>query len=108
MRVTYGARRFFLCVQFCEDKMRRETEQRPIQARRGGMPGVQADIRAYLNLIFDRGIPAQLCRELMYDGMPLWAYIYYLFRAGYYMEALKLLGAVIATRTPSCNCSASM
>lgn len=90
-----GAHRF-LCLQFREDKMRREIETRPVEARRGGVPGVRADVRAFLNLVFDRGVPDQLARGPMYDGMPVWSFVYYFLRAGFVEEASLLVDDAIS------------
>ncbi|PXF44112.1 Nuclear pore complex protein Nup93 [Gracilariopsis chorda] len=84
-----GAYRY-LCLQFCEDKMRREIAMRPIEAKRGGIPGIKADVRAYLNLVFDRGIPEQFGSGILYDGMPIWAQLYYCIRAGHIDTALEI------------------
>ena len=81
----------FLCLQFREDKMRRQIQLRPVQAKRGGAPGVIPDITAYLNLVFDRGIPDLLMRGPLYNQMPLWPHVYYCLRAGYPGIALEVL-----------------
>lgn len=88
-RVLKGGLRF-LCVQFREDKMRREIELRPVEARRGGVPGLRADVRAYCNLVFERGVPDVLASSLC-DGMPVWAQVYYCLRAGYPGVALEVV-----------------
>lgn len=95
-RVRRGSQRF-LCLQFREDKMRREIEARPVEARRGGVPGIRADVRAFLNLVFDRGVPEQLVARNapIFDGMPVWAFVYYFLRAGFVEEALQLVDDVI-------------
>lgn len=88
-RACLGAYRF-LCLQFREDKMRREIETRPIEALRGGVPGLQADVKSYLNLIFDRGMPSQLQAGAVFDGAPIWPQIYYCLRAGSIPTALEI------------------
>lgn len=93
-RTCIGAHRY-LCLQFREDKMRREIEGRPVEARRGGIPGVKADVRAFLNLVFDRGVPEQLAKGPMYDGMPVWAFVYYCLRAGFVEEAVQVVDDTI-------------
>lgn len=94
-QVCMGSHKF-LCLQFREDKMRREIESRPVEARRGGVPGVRADVRAFLNLVFDRGVPDQLARGPIFDGMPVWAFVYYFLRAGFVEDALQLVDDAIA------------
>lgn len=89
-QVCLGSHRY-LCLQYREDKMKKEIELRPMEARRGGVPGVRSDVRAFLNLVFDRGLPEQLTNGLMHDGMPLWAFVYYCLRSGYLEEALQLV-----------------
>lgn len=93
-QVCIGALRF-LSLQFREDKMRREIEARPVEARRGGVPGLRADVRAYLNLVFGRGIPEQLAKGTCYDGMPIWPQVYYSLRAGDMGTCLEILNAAI-------------
>jgi Nup93/Nic96 len=88
--VTVGALRY-LCLQFREDKMRREVEARPRDAQRGGVPGLVGDVRAYLNLAFDRGIPAQLLAGPCIAGLPLWPQVYYCLRAGDARVALEIV-----------------
>lgn len=94
-QVCIGAQRY-LCLQFREDKMRREIESRPVEARRGGIPGVKADVRAFLNLVFDRGIPEQLAVGPLYDNMPVWAFVYYCLRAGFIEEAVQVVDDAIS------------
>ncbi|CAN8073254.1 unnamed protein product [Agarophyton chilense] len=89
-RTLYEGAYRYLCLQFCEDKMRREIESRPVEARRGGVPGVKADVRAYLNLVFDRGVPEQFASGVIYDGMPIWAQLYYCLRAGHVEKAREI------------------
>lgn len=101
-KLARGAQRF-LCLQFREDKMRREMEARPVEARRGGVPGVRADVRAYLNLVFDHGVPSQL--SPLFDGMPIWAFIYYLLRAGFETDALQLIDDALANGCTSVQLS---
>lgn len=94
-QVCLGAYRY-LCLQYREDKMKREVELRPVEARRGGVPGVRADVRAFLNLVFDRGLPEQLSNGPMFDGMPVWAFVFYCLRAGYLQEAMQLVEECIS------------
>lgn len=94
-KACLGAFRF-LCLQFREDKMRREIESRPLEAKRGGVPGMRADVKSYLNLIFDRGIPAQLMNGPSCDGLPVWPQIYYCLRAGSPQTALEIVQSAIA------------
>lgn len=89
-KACFGAYRF-LCLQFREDKMKREVQLRPVEARRGGVPGMKADVRAYLNLIFDRGVPEQFADGVFNDGMPIWPQIYYCLRAGSMQTALEIV-----------------
>lgn len=91
-----GAYRF-LCLQFREDKMKREIELRPVEAKRGGVPGMKADVKAYLNLIFDRGVPDQLAGGTRYDGLPIWPQIYYCLRAGSRETALEIARGALRT-----------
>lgn len=95
-KVCSGAREY-LCLQFREDKMKREIELRPVEARRGGVPGVRADVRAYLNLIFNRGVPDMLRQGPVLDDMPFWPQVFYCLRAGYTEEALEIVDAVVTT-----------
>ncbi|KAI0557869.1 Nucleoporin interacting component Nup93/Nic96 [Gracilaria domingensis] len=94
-RTLYEGSYRYLCLQFCEDKMRREIASRPVEAKRGGIPGIKADVRAYLNLVFDRGIPEQFASGVMYDGMPIWAQLYYCLRAGHVETAREIATDVI-------------
>lgn len=80
-RACLGALRF-LCLQFREDKVRREIELRPVEAARGGMPGILGDVRAYINLSFGRGVPDQFAGGPVLHGQPLWPQVYYCLRAG--------------------------
>lgn len=79
--VTLAAVRY-LALQFREEKMRRELEARPLDAARGGVPGLISDVRAYLNLSFDRGVPPQLAAGPCVAGLPLWPQVYFCLRAG--------------------------
>lgn len=97
--VVVGAHRY-LALQFREDKMRREIEARPVEAKRGGIPGVKADVRAFLNLVFDRGVPDQLLNGPLYDNMPVWAFVYFCLRAGFLEEASEIIDETISN---GCN-----
>lgn len=97
-RACLGAYRF-LCLQFREDKMKREIQLRPVEARRGGVPGMKADVRAYLNLVFDRGVPEQFADGVFHDGMPIWPQIYYCLRAGSMQTALEIAQDAIRSGT---------
>jgi Nup93/Nic96 len=88
--VTLGAVRY-LSLQFREEKMRRELEARPRDAHRGGVPGLIADVRAYCNLTFDRGVPDQLASGPSVGGMPLWPQVYFCLRAGDPVAALEII-----------------
>lgn len=80
-RTMLGALRF-ICLQFREDKMRHEVASNPVQAQRGGVPGIQADVRAYLNIMYARGTPDELLSGPLVHGVPLWSQIYYCLRSG--------------------------
>lgn len=88
--VTLGAVRY-LTLQFREEKMRRELEARPLDAARGGVPGLIGDLRAYLNLSFDRGVPPQLASGPSVAGLPLWPQLYFCLRAGDPKAALEIV-----------------
>lgn len=89
-----GALRY-LCLQFREDKMRRELEARPRDAIRGGVPGLIGDVRAYLNLTFDQGIPQQLATGPCVAGLPMWPQVYFCMRAGDPQAALEVVDAAL-------------
>lgn len=89
-RACLGALRF-LCLQFREDKMRHEVAMRPVQAARGGVPGILGDVRAYLNLAFHRGVPEELDNGPRVQGLPLWPQVYYCLRSGDRSAALQLV-----------------
>lgn len=95
-RATIGAHQY-LCLQFREDKMKREIEMRPVEAKRGGVPGMKHDVRSYLNLIFDRGVPDQLLSGPLCDGMPIWPQVYYCLRAGDSQTALDIIREAMTT-----------
>lgn len=88
--VALGAVRY-LALQFREEKMRRELEARPRDAARGGVPGIIGDVRAYLNLSFDRGVPPQLASGPCVAGLPLWPQLYFCLRAGDAKAALEVV-----------------
>lgn len=98
-QLCVGAQRY-LCLQYREDKMKKEIELRPMEARRGGVPGVRADVRAFLNLVFDRGLPEQLTEGPMHDGLPVWAFVYYCLRSGYVEEAVRLVEECVKDGCP--------
>jgi Nup93/Nic96 len=87
---TLGAVRY-LSLQFREEKMRRELEARPRDAARGGVPGLIGDVRAYLNLSFDRGVPPQLATGPCVAGLPMWPQVYFCLRAGDPKAALEIV-----------------
>lgn len=89
-RACLGAWRF-LCLQFREDKMRHEVALRPVQAARGGVPGILGDVRAYLKLAFSRGVPEELESGPHVHGLPLWPQVYFCLRSGDFTAALTLL-----------------
>ncbi len=104
-RACLGALRF-LCLQFREEKMRYEVQMRPLEANRGGIPGILGDVRAYLNLAFGRGIPDQLAAGPMLQGQPLWPQVYYCLRAGDTVAAHSVLKE--AVRSGSANNSVQL
>ncbi len=89
-RTMLGALRF-ICLQFREDKMRHEVASNPVQAQRGGIPGIQADVRAYLNILYARGTPDELLVGPQLEGVPLWPQIYYCLRSGDFDAAHALV-----------------
>lgn len=97
-QVALGAVRY-LALQFREDKMRREVEARPREAARGGVPGIVGDVRAYLKLSFDRGVPPQLENGPCIAGLPLWPQVYFCMRAGDFDAALSVLEDVLTEGT---------
>lgn len=98
-QVCLGAHRY-LCLQYREDKMKKEIELRPMEARRGGLPGVRSDVRAFLNLVFDRGLPEQLTSGPMHEGMPVWAFVFYCLRSGYLEEAAQFVEDCVNEGSP--------
>uniref|UniRef100_A0A7S2ZLD0 Nuclear pore protein n=2 Tax=Rhodosorus marinus TaxID=101924 RepID=A0A7S2ZLD0_9RHOD len=73
----------YLCGLFLERKLRGAIAAAPLVARRGGDPSILGDVRAYLNVIFERGIPHILEGGPTANGLPLWPQVYYLMRCGF-------------------------
>ncbi|KAA8494019.1 Nuclear pore complex protein Nup93 [Porphyridium purpureum] len=78
-----GARRG-LELMFRNGKLRPTVESNPLLAKRGGEPGLLADVRGYINVLLQRGVPAYLRSDgsPLLRGLPLWPQIYFCFRCG--------------------------
>lgn len=80
----------FLSGQFLERKLRATISSSPLIAKRGGEPGIEGDVRAYLNVLFEKGIPDQFREGATVNGLPLWPQLFYLLRSGYPQAASDL------------------
>ncbi|RKP34751.1 hypothetical protein BJ085DRAFT_16606 [Dimargaris cristalligena] len=79
--------RHYLHEQFVQ-YVERILAQYPREAQMGGVPSIHNKIQAYLNVKLARSDSSQENLEKN-QGQPVWAHMYYLFRAGYPKEALQ-------------------
>lgn len=61
------------------------------EASVGGRPGIDKDVRAYVNLILRQKDAQEAFKPEMVDGIHLWVELYHLLRCGYPEEAMNLL-----------------
>mmetsp|Transcript_10037 Transcript_10037/g.20321 ORF Transcript_10037/g.20321 Transcript_10037/m.20321 type:complete len:855 (-) Transcript_10037:1565-4129(-) len=99
-----GARQ---CLEalFLESKLRPAIESNPVASRRGGEPGLRADIAAYVSLIFERGVPAFLRGGPTAGQLPLWPQVYYALRCGDMSIAEQILLEASAFLESDQSCS---
>ena len=79
-------------------KMKADIAANPIDAARGGVPGMIGDVRSWLSIVFVRGLPSEI---EMYRGVPLWAMIWYCTRVCDFDAALQVVEEALSAACES-------
>ena len=95
---TYGARAppptqtlLNASLRFLDKQFRAWMESHLESAQLGGRPGLVQHVRAFLSdIVFREGFPDYL-DDIVVDGVPLWAQLFYCLRCGGRHEAVELL-----------------